>query len=121
MMGRDSGLSKGQRLAEVFRRLARADPATSHDEAYALLCATINEVEDEFTSIPYDPPTPPDDDGRLYPPFADSARPEKGRSDIARYRSRGHYVKIRDNGAIGIYKLDDSQVFAKPGLDGGEI
>ena len=73
-MSTDPGATKGQRLAEVFRRMAAAPPTATADEAYQLLCETITAVEDEMTSIPNNPPTPPADDGRIYPPRTTAGR-----------------------------------------------
>jgi hypothetical protein len=64
------GATKRERLEEIFRRPAAAPPAASHDEAYKLLCETIDTVEDEMTSTPNDPANWMSD-GRIYPPFMD--------------------------------------------------
>src|SRR4051812_30972198 len=51
--GRDA--TKGERFAEFLRRLRFAPPASNDEEAYAQICDILNAVEDEMTSIPYDP------------------------------------------------------------------
>ena len=45
--------SKELRVQEFLDRLKDAPPASSAKEAYALICDTLNGVEDEFTSIPF--------------------------------------------------------------------
>jgi hypothetical protein len=117
-MGEETEMPKPARLAEFIRRLAAATPANNFDEAYALLCDTMNAVEDEFTSIPYNPPTPPDDDGRLYPPFEDHRKEVKGRPDLKAYRSKAHWTTIGSNGAITIADLKGREILVKLGADG---
>jgi hypothetical protein len=109
--------TKGQRLAEIFRRLAAAPPAASHDEAYRLFCDTIDAVEDELTTAP-NVPANWMTDGRIYPPQADKQRAVKGCPDLKKYLSRGHDTFIRDNGAITTTLKDGTIVFDKPGADG---
>jgi len=111
------GPSKGQRLAEIFRRLAVALPSASHDDAYQLLCDTIDAVEDELTTTPNDPASWTTD-GRIYPPLADRRFSVKGRPDLKRYASAAHNTFIRDNGAITIVVRHGTVVFEKAGADG---
>ena len=47
--------SKSVRLAVFLDRLRVAPPAGTFDEAFRLIEAVLNEVEDELTNIPYDP------------------------------------------------------------------
>ena len=54
----------------------------------------------------------------MYPPEDDSARVVEGRSDLVRYRHRGHNTFIRENGAIEIRDLAGAVLFAKAGADG---
>jgi hypothetical protein len=112
--------SKDQRLAEVWKRLAAAPASASHREAFQLFNATIREVEDELTDIPYAPENW-QTDGRMYPPQEDSARDVPGRVDLVRYRSRGHNTFIRTNGAIEVRDWAGNVVFAKPGFDGAGV
>ena len=46
---------KHERLAEFLRRLSQAPCANSFEEASQQLCNILNEVENERTSIPYNP------------------------------------------------------------------
>jgi len=54
----------------------------------------------------------------MYPPQEDSARDVPGRSDLVRYRSRGHNTFVRGNGAIEIRDLTGAVTFSKSGSDG---
>jgi hypothetical protein len=109
--------TKGERLAEIFRRMAEAPPCSSADDAYRLLCETIDAVEDEWTDTPNEPVNYKVD-GRIYPPQDDRRYPVQGRSDLARYGSKGHNTFIRDNGAITIVLRNGVVVFNKSGADG---
>ncbi len=113
--------SRRERLEEFFRRLAAAPPASDHDEAMQQVSDILNRVEDEMTAIPYDP-TFPLNDGRMYPPQPDSKRAVSDRTDVTRYRSKGHSTMIGDNGAIRIIDHGSGDVvFDKPGADGRTI
>jgi hypothetical protein len=65
-------ISKKERFQEFLQRLAAAPAANSQAEALALLSRTLNEVEDEFTEIPYQPEHW-QTDGRMYPPRESNA------------------------------------------------
>jgi hypothetical protein len=116
-MSMGPGPTKGQRLAEIFRRLAAAPSVASSDEAYRLLCETMDAVEDELTTTPNDPSNYVTD-GRLYPPLADHRYRVKGRPDLVRYASKGHNTFVRDNGAITVVVRNGSVALDKPGADG---
>jgi hypothetical protein len=74
-----------------------------------------------MTSIPYDP-TFPLNDGRMYPRQPDSKKSVPGRSDLTRYRSKGHSTLIGANGGIPIIDhATGDVVFDKPGADGHPI
>ena len=85
-----------------------------------MLSATIREVEDALTDIPYAPENWRTD-GRMYPPQEDSARDIPERVDLVRYRSRVHNTFIRTNGAIEVRDIAGNVVFTKPGSDGAGI
>lgn len=116
-MAEEAGATKGRRLAEIFRRLADGPAVATHDEAYRLLCMTIDAVEDELTTTPN---VPADylTDGRIYPPQSDRRYRVAGRPDLIRYASRGHNTFIRENGAIAIALKDGTIVFEKAGANG---
>ena len=113
--------SKGERIREFFRRLRAAPPAADHAEAMRQIADILNRVEDEMTSIPFDPAFPLND-GRMYPPLPDSKRAVPDRTDVTRYRSKGHSTLIGENGAIRIIDHGPGGVvFDKPGADGETI
>jgi hypothetical protein len=109
--------TKAERFAEFLRRLGAAPAASSFDEAYRQLSDILNAVEDEMTTIPFDPANW-QNDGRMYPPQMDSLRAVSGRSDVRRFRSRSHNTLIAINGAIEIRDLSGRAIFSKPGTDG---
>jgi len=117
----DRRMDRQARFAEFVRRMEAAPPATSGDEALILLSRTLNHVESELTSIPFDPDRWLND-GRMYPPQEDNAREVPDRPDLKRYRSRGHNTWIMVNGAIRIVGIETSVVVLdKPGEDGCRI
>ena len=63
--GRDA--TKRERIEVFLGRLDAAPVASDADEAYRQVCDILNAVEDELTSIPFDP-TQWMTDGRMYPP-----------------------------------------------------
>jgi hypothetical protein len=111
---------KRERLAEFYRRLLAAPPASTAAEAYRQICDTLNGVEDDLTGIPYDPDSWMTD-GRMYPAQADSIRPAKDRPDLVRYATRGHDIFVAPNGAFEIRDRKGAVALAKPGLDGKPI
>jgi hypothetical protein len=116
-----AGRTKAQRLGEFQRRLAAAAPARSFDEAYGQIARIMNEVEDEFSEVPYNPSTA-EEDGRLYPPLWDNIQPIPAQPDIKRLRSAGHVTLIAMNGAIAIDDVfSRTRVFSKAGADGREV
>lgn len=111
------GLSKAERFQEFLDRLRKASPATSHDEAFKLLSGTLNQVENEFTNIPFQPEHW-QTDGRMYLPDEDNAREVEARSDVVRYRHKAHNTFIRGNGAMEIQDIKGNVLFEKLGSDG---
>jgi hypothetical protein len=113
-------LERRDRFAVFTQRLLDAPCASSAEEVYVLLSDTLNAVESDFTSIPFDP-SRWESDGRMYPPQSDSAREVAGRPELTRYRSRGHNTYIAKNGAIRIETANGDVVLSKPGCDGNEV
>lgn len=108
---------KSHRLAEIYRRLQQAPPATTAEEAFQQLADIMNDVEDALTAIPYNPENWRSD-GRIYPPQPDSEREVGTHPGVRRYRSVGHSTFIASNGAIEIRRIDQTVEFAKAGADG---
>jgi len=108
---------KEERLKEFYRRLGQAPAAGSRKEARERLAAILNQVEDEMTTIPYNPANWMSD-GRMYPPLDDNVRNVVGHPKVKRYRSRNHNTFIGSNGSIEIQDIDGMVEFSKPGADG---
>jgi len=109
--------SKRERLIEFFHRLSKQERARNAAEARDQLKDTLNEVENEMTSIPYDP-AKWESHGRLYPPLDDSLRMVPGRNDVVRFRHVAHNTFIGNNGSIEIQDLKKNVRFRKAGSDG---
>lgn len=114
----DMDVSKEERLAEFLRRLKDAPAAASGTEASDLVADTLNAVENELTSIPYDISASMTD-GRMYPPQADSARTVS--QDLTRYRNRGHNTLIHVSGAIRIENIGGTCLLSKAAQNGYTI
>lgn len=110
-------MSKQARLQEFFRRLLEAGPVGGEQDALELISRILCEVEDEMTDIPFDPDAWMDD-GRMYPPQADSAFAVDGYPSVTRYRSRQHNTFISEWGAIEIQGTDRKVLLSKKGQDG---
>lgn len=103
-----------QRLQIFFQKLTDAPPAASAEEALALVCHTIEAVEDEFCSVPRETPAPLHFTGRMYAPKADHTRRQPDGTLVA--DTRGHRVYCQSNGAISIVALPKRRMlFEKPG------
>lgn len=113
---------KKERFAEFLRRLSAALPAENAVEAFDLLCAVLNDVEDTWTSIPFHPERFAID-GRMYPPQDDNKMVLPGPPRVECYRSRQHVTLIGENGAIEIRSVgaEPVVVLSKPGADGKGI
>jgi hypothetical protein len=92
-------------------------PASTAEEVLQQLADIIKDVEDSLTTIPY-VPSDWQNDGRIYPPQADSKRRVPDRPAVKRYRTRRHSVYIGENGSIEIQRLDGTIEVAKSGADG---
>src|SRR5712671_395937 len=100
-----------------LEQLEAAPPASSADEALALVAKILNEVEDEHSGVEYNPDAWKDD-GRMYPPKEDNRREVSGRPSLRRYRSAKHNTFIGLNGSIRIQNLDGKVLLDKTGQDG---
>ena len=111
-------MNKSARLAIFYARLQEAPLAGTHDEAYELLCATLNAVEDEHSGVANNPASW-QTDGRLYPPQKDRVYAVPGFSEVLRYNSFKHDTFIASNGAIEVKVISTGAVqFAKLGANG---
>jgi hypothetical protein len=119
-----SPLTKQERLRVFIERLERADLAGCEAEAFGLIHAMLNGVEDELSGIPSNPDLWLND-GRMYPPQSDAARVYTNASGSrvgTRYRSRADNTIVGNNGSIKIVSTRDSRVHLdKPGQDGLRI
>jgi hypothetical protein len=114
-----SYMDKPARLELFLTRLDNAPDAKSAEGAYILLCNTLNDVENEFTEIVYEP-SQWMTDGRLYPPQDDMRR--RHCENVDRYRSRRHDTFIATNGAIRIEAHAPRHILLdKPGNDGKKV
>ena len=113
-------LSRDERLELFFIRLAESPAAATPEEAYQLLCDTLNEVEEEHSGVPFNPDTWRSD-GRLYPPQLDSIRSVPDIPSAKCYRSKGHDSIIGPNGAIEIRTRAGEVLFTKAGADGKKV
>ncbi|MES0490250.1 MAG: hypothetical protein ABUK01_09670 [Leptospirales bacterium] len=112
--------SKQKRLQIFFSRLFNAKPVDTTEKVFQLLTHILNEVENEFTKIPFAPSLWMTD-GRMYAPQTDSIR-STGNENIIRYRNRSHNTYIGNNGSIKIITVKDRIVLLdKPGLDGKKV
>lgn len=113
--------AKTARFVEFLGRLSVAPSCLSFEEAYDVLCFTLNAVEDELTTIPYAPERWMSD-GRMYPPQLDSMHEVPDRPRVKRFRSRAHNTFIGDNGSLLIEDAGTRQtLFAKAGQNGQEV
>jgi hypothetical protein len=112
--------TKAERFAEFLRRLSEAPSASNADEAFAQVSDILNAVEDEMTTIPFNPANWMND-GRMYPPQEDNRRADPDRPDVRKYISKRHRLFFGDNGAIEIQTDNKVTVFEKAGSDNGTI
>jgi hypothetical protein len=101
-------------------RLAHASASASADEAYVLVADTLNEVEDEFSGVEFNPSNWRTD-GRLYPPLEDNKHLVLGYPLVSRYRSVAHNLFIGSNGSIEIQTIRGDVLLQKAGADGRRV
>ena len=110
---------KQERFGIFVDRIIGSLAASTHDEAFKMVCDTLEAVEDEFSGV-ISNSAAYQSDGRMYPPQSDSVRDVAGHPQVKRYRSRAHNTLIGDNGAIKIITTGANAVVVldKPGADG---
>jgi len=115
---------KVDRLAEIFRRTGESPPCSTFQEAFELLCRTMDEVEDELTPYPNEPDRwmelP-----RLFPPQMDRMSSVPG-CDMKRFDNLRHVTYVADNGAMEVRSLRVVKGainvhFTKRGSDGRSV
>src|SRR6266567_3788763 len=100
-----------ERLAVFYARLRDAPAAKSAEEAFWLICRTLDEVENEFCSVPKTDPPPRRFEGRMYSPQPDNIMVQEDGSWLV--RTRRHRISIRSNGDFIISRLLDDQRLAE--------
>ncbi|HEV7402804.1 MAG TPA: hypothetical protein VGO11_07765 [Chthoniobacteraceae bacterium] len=102
-----------ERLRVFFDRLDQAPRCGSADEALALVCQAIEQVEDELCPVAREDPPPMRFTGRMYAPMADSVVRRPDGSLFA--STRHHDIYCGANGAIIVeYMSASRRVFEKP-------
>lgn len=91
-----------ERLALLYRLLDAAPPTATAEQALALICRTLEAVENEHCKVPRQDTPPLKFDGRMYSPQPDNI---KVRDDGSMWiKTRRHQVLIRTNGGFVIYR-----------------
>jgi len=86
--------TKQERFTLFVERLAGAEAAGTHDEAFELIRETLDGVEDEISGIASNP-SAFQTDGRMYPPQADNARKVPGHPVSIQSTQHDHRSKWR--------------------------
>ena len=114
-------MTKGERIAELVRRLEAAAPASNADEALNLVTSILEAVEDQHSGVANDPSSPFADE-RIWPPIARYSFAIAGRDDLDCYRQKGHETLIGAGGAILIRtRIETRVILDKPGRDGRKV
>jgi hypothetical protein len=112
-------MEKSERFRLFIRALKSAPRASSTAEALELIRSTLNRIEDEHSGTSFAPERWRDD-GRLYPPEEDAARPIG--NSLIEYRSFAHSTYIGANGAFEIVRRKDQHTeISKAGKDAMRI
>lgn len=111
-------MDKRDRLRLFYDRLSSAPPASTAEEAYSLICNTLNAVEDEWSGVPNEPANWRMD-GRMYPPRTERLYAVSGFPNVFRYNSFKHDTYISPHGAIEVRAVATGRVeFSKAGAGG---
>ncbi|GDX11202.1 hypothetical protein LBMAG57_29740 [Verrucomicrobiota bacterium] len=97
-----------ERLKIFFERLRTAPPCANAEEALALVCRLIEEVEEEFCAVPREASPPKRRIGRMYPPQADSITFAEGGTIQA--ITSGHLIYCCADGRILIEHIRSGRV-----------
>lgn len=112
-------MRKIERIQEFIKRLNNSPACGIGEDALEKLAKVLNEVEDEFSNIPYSPHLWMTD-GRMYPPQEDSRR-TTANPNMIRYRNKGHNTFIGSNGSIKIKDIKGNVIVDKAGLDSRKV
>lgn len=113
--------SKSYRLQVFISRLKAASPVATKTEAFALIAAVLDRVEDELSGIVANPANWRTD-GRMYPPQEDNARDSVAPPGITIYRNRHHRTLLWKSGGFAIVEVRTGDVVVvKPGTDGMRV
>ena len=116
--------TREQRLRLFYRRMGASEPAARHDEAMAMLASALNDVEDEFSGVPFDEERA-GTDGRMYPPSERYRNLSFSRPGIHCYFQTAHATFVSENGAIEIRPRRGRDLgtilFEKQGNDGRKV
>ena len=114
-------MTKGDRIAELVRRLEASPAVSNADDALRLVTTVLEKIEDQYSGIPNDPSSPMADE-RIWPPIAKYHFAIDGKPDLDGYRQKGHETIIGANGAIFILTRKDARVILnKAGHDGRKV
>jgi len=78
---------KGERVAELTRRLEACPAAGNAEDALRLVTTVLEDIEDQHSGVPNDPSSPMADE-RIWPPIARYHFAIDGRLDLDGYRQR---------------------------------
>ena len=109
-------------MEEIFRRLRQAPAASSFEEAYRLLCFTIDQVEDELSGLPNEPDQY-ETNPRIFAPHPQMDRMSSiAGGQLKRFDNLRHLTYIAANGAIEIRgKHQVDACLTKAGSDGRSV
>src|SRR5579863_6252428 len=96
-----------ERLALFYRRLEAAPPAATAARAFALICRTLDEVEDEFCPVPKKHPPPRRFEGRMSIPQADRVMPQADGSWWV--ETRRHRISVKPDGGFVIFRIFEDE------------
>lgn len=97
-----------ERLGIFCERLQAAAPAANAQDALALVCRLIEEVEDELCPLPRQESGPLDFTGRMYPPKSDRVRPGPDGGLVA--TTRRHRIHCFVDGGITVIHMQTRRI-----------
>jgi hypothetical protein len=109
-------ISRGERIAELWRRLDTAAPPKDADEALGLVSRTLDKVEDDLSGVPKNPNPSLTPDGRMYPPQEDMIVRHADGAITA--KTRGHAIEISPGGSMKFYLRHNGELaYSRGGAD----